>query len=92
MYNYEKEQLKNAFNDAMQRDQTKAQYADCDSTACSTGVLGTAFNGGYTLAEKLENNAAGSYQQGQDYSRASSILRAHPEFEELIWLIRSGLV
>lgn len=88
MYSDYESKLNNALNEAKcQQAQTKAQYADCAS-----GVLGTAVVRPYSLAEQLEKSAAGSYQQGSDYTRASGILRAHPEFEEFIWLIRSGLV
>jgi len=89
MSNYD-EQLKSAINEAkcQQQAQAKAQYADCSGGS----VLGAAVGRPYTLAEQLEKSASGSYQQGSDYSKASSILRAHPEFEDLIWLIRSGLI
>lgn len=45
-----------------------------------------------TLMERLQFEADMGREQAQRSRRAISILRDHPEFEVLLWLIRSGLV
>lgn len=75
----------------LQQAQTKAQYADtCTQAnyAPTQGVCGRSA----TLAEQLDKSAEGTYSEGAKLSRAASILRQNPEYEDLIWLIRSGLV
>jgi len=44
------------------------------------------------LADQLGKQAQHQHQLGYDAERASVILQSHPEFEDLIWLIRSGLI
>ena len=43
-------------------------------------------------AESIRNRLARSNEEQQTLSRALRILEQHPEYEDLIWLIRSGAV
>lgn len=80
---YEESQFK-------QQAQTK-QYADACAQANYAPAQGLCGRPA-TLAEQLDKSAEGTYNEGAKLSRAASILRQHPEYEDLIWLIRSGLV
>ena len=42
--------------------------------------------------EQLMNRLRRSNNEGEMVSRALRILEAHPEFEDLIWLLRSGVI
>jgi hypothetical protein len=75
--------LGNALNE------NKANYA---ADACCEKAVGSVGMRPTTIADQLEKNADGSYRTASDYSRAAHIMRTHPEFEDLIWLIRSGLI
>jgi hypothetical protein len=56
----------------------KAYYGDCEKQV--------------PLRETLRHRLHRTDYERDTLSRAAQILDAHPEFEDLIWLIRSGLV
>lgn len=46
----------------------------------------------YSMSEEAEKSAAFHYEQWQKKSEAANFLRAHPEFEHFMVLIRSGAI
>lgn len=44
------------------------------------------------ISEELRHRRRRNFQDTERLNRALEILTAHPEFEDFLWLIRSGLV
>lgn len=42
--------------------------------------------------EQVMHRLRRSNEEGEQLNKAARILEAHPEFEDLLWLIRSGVV
>jgi hypothetical protein len=82
------------------REQQKSR--DCDTNPATTGCAsGETFTGQgvlsglgtYTnLYGRLRAEHGIHVDRRRELARALNILERHPEFEDLIWLIRSGLV
>jgi hypothetical protein len=82
--------------------QQKKEY--CDQEQASTPLRSGGIRGGYTtsdtctgaarelLVHRLQRLVSERYDNASRLNRAIDILQRHPEFEEFLELLRSGLV
>lgn len=73
------------------------QYGGAQTVAAPQAYYGDTCNAGAackprTTAESLGAEAFYVEERLKNMHRAADILAKHPEFEDLIWLIRSGLI
>lgn len=78
----------------------KQMQAEQTGATQGMGIAGAAPYYGDTCATKLAEDTRSRLmrrlrngnEEHQNLNRAIRILESHPEFEDLIWLIRSGLI
>lgn len=58
----------------------------------TTGNYQNECAGNPSLTYRLERRVQDGFAQSDNANRALRILQAHPEFEDFLWLLRSGLV
>ena len=69
-----------------QKQQQAAQYGDCETTGQTAGVLER------TLRERLQFEVNRGHESMNNSRKALRILEQHPEFEDFLWLLRSGIL
>jgi len=70
-----------------QKQQQAAQYGDCETTGqAQCGVRER------TLRERLQFEVDRGRESMNNSRKAIRILEQHPEFEDFLWLLRSGIL
>ncbi len=89
--NYENAKQLNEFQSQLKQ----KQYADQCGAVQSAGTYGgdsCSTLEPVSIAQRLKREADAAHQAAAEKERVASILAAHPEFEDFIWILRKGLI